>query len=105
MIADLTAGVHSCRSFTVGHSTPTVTYGHLTAVQTPGLADEAVLFRLTQTVKDHKTVLHPSPAVFTAVRSGKLVAAFYTTTPDGAGQDLTHDVIQPQTDQLKLPLD
>lgn len=103
VITDLTTALHSCRSFTSLGGVPTVAYSHLTAVGSPGLGDEGVSFRLTQSVKSRKTSAR-SPVVFTVVRTGKIVAAYYTTTPDGAGQDLTHDVIKPQTEKLMLPL-
>ncbi|WP_433890847.1 hypothetical protein [Streptomyces sp. CA-111067] len=103
VIAGLTAALHSCRQFTVSSRILTVAYGHLTQVRTPDLGDEAVSFRLTQTVDDHKSGPHTTPVVFTVVRTGKVIAAFYTTTPDVPGHDLTHSVIEPQVDVLALP--
>jgi hypothetical protein len=61
-----------------------------------------VTFRITESVKDHG---HPTPfpVVFTAIRVGRTIAAFYTPTPEGTQFDPVHDVIKPQAEKLMLP--
>ncbi|MFI0937315.1 hypothetical protein [Streptomyces sp. NPDC021020] len=98
-MADLTTALHACKSFTAEDK---VSYGHLKDVSSPDFGDEAVTYRITETIQDHG---HPTPfpVVFTAVRVGRTIAAFYTPTPATSEFDPVHDAIKPQAEKLMLP--
>lgn len=81
VIADLRASVRTCSSFrfvlddTEGFADP-----HL--LPDPKAGDEAVAYRITNTIKDGETDIR-QPYAFVVFRAGTTIAAFYTSSAPG----------------------
>lgn len=99
VITDLRTAVHTCASFP--SDTDGIDFEHPVSLKDPGLGDESVSYRITQTAADGSDAVHFQIA-YVVVRTGNTIAEFYTpdTLPGGRTPHVPADILSPQIKKL-----